>query len=68
MWNLREFTELVDKLGELMTKEELQTAFHSLARRVPEENREDFLEILHCVREKKESKTGEKDVDRKSVV
>lgn len=62
MLNLREFTELVDKLGELMTKEELQTAFHSLARKVPEEKRENFLEILNHVREIKDVKAEAGDV------
>lgn len=62
MMNLREFTEMVDKLVELMTKEEMQTVFHSLARKVPEEKRESFLEILNLVREKKDLKGGHKDV------
>ncbi len=49
--NLREFTEAVDARSGEMTREELQTAFHSLARKVPEESRKEFLEIMDQVKQ-----------------
>ena len=49
--NLREFTEAVDARSREMTREELQTAFHSLARKVPEESRKEFLEIMDQVKQ-----------------
>ena len=49
--NLREFTEAVDIRSGEMTREELQTAFHSLARKVPEESRKEFLEIMDQVKQ-----------------
>ena len=61
MLNLREFTERVDKFGELITKEELQTVFHSIARKIPEKKRESFLEILNHVRKKKDPKSENRD-------
>lgn len=51
MINLREFTEAVDHKTKEMSKEELQTVLHSLARKVRETDREGFLEILNQVGE-----------------
>lgn len=48
--NLREFTEEVDARSKDMTREELQTAFHSLARKVPETSRSEFLELMDQVK------------------
>ena len=44
--NLREFTESIDKLAEKMTKEELQMVLHSFARKIPEVQRAEFIDIL----------------------
>lgn len=58
--NLREFTEAVDNRTRNMTAEELQTAFHSLARKVPEENRADVLELMNQVGQTSFSGEGKK--------
>lgn len=44
--NLREFTEIVDSKAKEMSKENLQMAFHSLARKVPEKQRAEFIKIM----------------------
>ncbi len=48
--NLREFTEAVDKLAEEMTQEELRVFLHSFARKVSEQQRREFVEILEMVK------------------
>ena len=48
--NLREFTEAVDARTSEMTWEESRMVFHSLARKVPKENRKEFLEIMDQVK------------------
>lgn len=58
--NLREFTESVDKLAMEMTKEELQMAFHSLARKVPEQRR---AEVIMLLKEIKAQKSPEEEKD-----
>ena len=48
--NLRECAEIVDSKAKEMSKENLQMAFHSLARKVPEKQlqkyREEFPRLL----------------------
>lgn len=44
--NLREFTEEVDRKSAGLTKNELQIIIHSLARKVPESMRNDFVMLL----------------------
>ena len=58
--NLREFTEAVDCRTRKMTVEELRTAFHSLARKVPERNRTDFLEFMNQVGQTVPFESGKK--------
>ena len=48
--NLREFTEAVDARASEMTWKESRMVFHSLARKVPKENRKEFLEIMDQVK------------------
>lgn len=49
--NLREFTEAVDKKAGELNREELLCFLHSIARKVPEEERENFLETIAYVRQ-----------------
>lgn len=57
--NLREFTETIDKLAGKMTKEELQMALHSLARKVSEQQRTDVIEILETAKAHENSEEEE---------
>lgn len=41
--NLKEFTEAIDQRAQQMAKEELQCFVHSIARKVPEKYREEFM-------------------------
>lgn len=61
--NLREFTEEVDRRAAEMTTDELRTAFHSLARKVPEGDRTGFLELMNRVRQ--EASSSDKRTDKK---
>lgn len=45
--NLREFTEKTDQLAKKMDQEQLFCFVHSITRKVPEEARESFLEIMN---------------------
>lgn len=47
--NLKEFTETVDHTAQQMNREQLQLLVHSIARKVPEENRRDFTKLLEDV-------------------
>ena len=44
--NLREFTEAVDRETKEMSREELWLLVHSLVRKMPEEAREEFLDLI----------------------
>lgn len=44
--NLKEFTEIVDKRTEEMQQEDLRCFVHSIARKVPEKQREEFAAML----------------------
>lgn len=55
--NLREFTDIVDKMAEELGREELQCFIHSIARKVPEAQREDFVHVFADV----QSMDGKKD-------
>ena len=55
--NLREFTESIDKLAEKMTKEELQMVLHSFARKIPEVQRAEFIDILKEITAHKNDQT-----------
>ena len=57
--NLREFTESIDKLAEKMTKEELQMVLHSFARKIPEVQRAEFIDILKEITAHKNDQTEE---------
>lgn len=46
--NLKEFSDIVDKKTEEMQQEELRCVIHSIARKVPEKNREEFAAMLCC--------------------
>ena len=48
--NFKEFIELADQKTSLMDKEELQIFIHSIARKVYEGNREDFIKFLEEAR------------------
>ncbi|MCI8866276.1 MAG: hypothetical protein HFG60_13610 [Lachnospiraceae bacterium] len=48
--NFKEFIELADKKTSLMDKEELQIFIHSIARKVYEGNREEFIKFLEEAR------------------
>ena len=50
--NLREFTETVDRETKEMSREELWLLIHSLVRKMPEEAREEFLDLIGRTREK----------------
>lgn len=50
--NLKEFTEAADQMAGELSREELLCLLHSLARKVPEENREDYLTLLEVNRNK----------------
>ena len=56
--NLREFTEAVDRATKEMSWEELWLLVHSLVRKMPEEAREEFLDLIERTR-KKETEDGE---------
>ncbi len=73
--NLREFTDTVDRETNEMSREELWLLVHSLVRKMPEEAREEFLDLIGRVREK-ETEDGEstydvnlraREMDRKDV-
>ena len=44
--NLREFTEAVDRETKEMSREELWLLVHSLVRKMPDEAREEFLDLI----------------------
>jgi len=48
--NLREFTEIVDQKAGERSRSELLVFLHSIARKVPEEKREEFIGILEGIR------------------
>ncbi len=50
--NLREFTEAVDRETKEMSREELWLLVHSLVRKMPEEAREEFLDLIRRTRKK----------------
>ena len=56
--NLREFTEAVGRATKEMSWEELWLLVHSLVRKMPEEAREEFLDLIGRTR-KKETEDGE---------
>ncbi len=58
LMNLREFTETVDRETKEMDREELWLLVHSLVRKMPEEAREEFLDLIRRAR-KKETGDGE---------
>ena len=60
--NLREFTEAVDRETKEMSREELWLLVHSLVRKMPEEAREEFLDLVGRAR-KKEAEDGESTYD-----
>lgn len=60
--NLREFTEAVDRETKKMSREELWLLVHSLVRKMPEEAREEFLDLVGRAR-KKEAEDGESTYD-----
>ena len=64
--NLREFTEAVDRETKEMSREELWLLAHSLARKVPEDAREEFLDLIGRAR-KKEAGDGENTYDITAV-
>ncbi len=64
--NLREFTEAVDQETKEMSSEELWLLVHSLARKVPEDAREEFLDLVRGAR-KKETWDGENTYDTAAV-
>ena len=47
--NLKEFTLAVDQAAQNMDQGQLQLLIHSIARKIPEENRKDFMELLKTV-------------------
>ena len=47
--NLKEFTEAVDQKADKLNKTELLCFLHNIARKVPEGNRQGFLEILENI-------------------
>lgn len=49
--NLKEFTEYVDRKTEEMDQKQLQCLIHSLARKIPEGRRKEFVNILENIRE-----------------
>ncbi len=56
--NLREFTETVDRETKEMSREELWLLVHSFVRKVPENVREEFLDLVRRAR-KKEAENSE---------
>lgn len=62
--NLREFTEAVDEKAGELSREELLCFLHSITRKVPEEERENFLETIAFVRQnflKEEERTSKEE-------
>ncbi len=57
--SLREFTETIDKLAEKMTREEFRMFLHSFARKVPEWQRTEFMEILEMAKAHENSEEEE---------
>lgn len=49
--NLKEFTEFVDQTAQELNQAQLHCLLHSIARKVPEENRGDFVVLLKDVKE-----------------
>ncbi len=49
--NLEEFTEQVDRCAQSLSQEELRGFLHNFARKVPEKEREEFLELLRLAGE-----------------
>ena len=49
--NLKEFTEQVDRCAQSLSQEELRGFLHNFARKVPEKEREEFLELLRLAGE-----------------
>lgn len=58
--NLKEFTEMVDHMTQQMNREQLQLLVHSIARKIPEENRKDFTKLLGDVQGNNTLKGGGK--------
>lgn len=58
--NLKEFTESVDQSVEELSKEALLIFIHSIARKVPEKSRSEFLEMLYNIQENSYLCGGEK--------
>ena len=50
--NLREFTEVVDRQSEKLERGELLCLIRSIARKIPENQRQEFLEILDEVQKR----------------
>ncbi len=63
--NLREFTETVDLRAKEKTKEDLQMLVHSLARKVLEENREEFLAMIEQAGKTQPSEKESKDTSQR---
>ena len=63
--NLRKFTEAVDRETKEMSSEELWFLVHGLARKVPENAREEFLDLIGRAR-KKETAEGYEDYSLES--
>ena len=63
--NLREFTETVDLRAKEKTKEDLQMLVHSLARKVLEENREEFLAMIEKAEKTQPSEKESKDTSQR---
>lgn len=58
--NLKEFTESVDQSVDELSKEALLIFIHSIARKVPEKSRSEFLEMLYNIQENGYLCDGEK--------
>ena len=70
--NLREFMDLADQTAADMKEEKLKEFVHNLARKIPEEKREAFLELMRETKkngpvsfDKKEKKEKEQDLELK---
>lgn len=72
--NLREFTEKTDQLAERMNREALFCFVHSIARKVPEEARGNFMEMLERIccemtdgKNKAEMERKKREIDEKEI-
>mgnify|MGYP005817128017 CR=1 FL=1 len=65
--NLKEFTEQVDRCAQSLSQEELRGFLHNFARKVPEKEREEFLELLRLAGETARREIRSRRRQRRSV-